>query len=48
MIWHHESPAEIAKELQTNLEYGLSQDEAASRLAEFGENRFHEKRTTSI
>ncbi len=48
MIWHHETPENIAKELQTNIESGLSQDEAASRLSEFGANRYHEKQTTSI
>ncbi len=48
MIWHHETPDNIAKELQTNIEIGLSEDEAASRLSEFGENRYHEKHTASI
>ncbi len=48
MIWHHETPDQIAKELQTNLETGLSEDEAASRLAEFGENQYHEKHTASV
>lgn len=48
MIWHHESPDNIAKELRTNIETGLSQDEAASRLADFGENRYYEKHTSSV
>ena len=48
MIWHHETPDQIAKELQTNLDTGLSEDEAASRLSEFGENQYHEKHTTSV
>lgn len=48
MIWHHESPEAIAKELETNLETGLSQEEAAERLAEYGQNRYHEKHTTPI
>ncbi len=48
MIWHHETPDNIAKELQTNLENGLSEDEAASRLSEYGHNRYREKKTVSV
>ncbi len=48
MIWHHETPDHIAKELQTNIETGLSEDEAAARLTEYGQNRYYEKPTMSI
>ncbi len=48
MIWHHESPEAIAKELETNLETGLSNEEAAERLTEYGQNRYHEKHTTPV
>lgn len=43
MIWHHETPEDIAKELQTNTQTGLSEQEAAARLKEFGHNHYHQK-----
>lgn len=43
MIWHHETPEDIANELQTNIEVGLSEEEASSRLKEFGHNHYHRK-----
>ncbi|MBQ4616796.1 MAG: cation-transporting P-type ATPase [Clostridia bacterium] len=48
MIWHHEQPENVAKELQSNLETGLSEDEALHRLEEDGHNRYFEKPTVSI
>lgn len=43
MIWHHETPQAVMLELQTDIETGLSGEEAAARLAEYGQNRYYEK-----
>ncbi len=48
MIWHHETPDAVARELQTNTEYGLSQAEATDRLEEYGHNRYREKKATPV
>lgn len=46
MIWHHETPEDVAKELMTNVETGLSEEEATTRLKEFGHNHYHQKPDT--
>lgn len=43
MIWYRSSPDQVEKELGTDLENGLSEEEAAVRLGTFGENRLNEK-----
>ncbi len=48
MIWHHELPENVAKELQSNTEHGLSHDEVAARLEEDGHNHYYEKTTVSV
>lgn len=48
MIWHHETPDAVARELQTNIEYGLSDAEAKDRLHENGHNRYREKKTSPV
>jgi len=41
-IWHTLSPLEIEKELKTNFQSGLEQEEALSRLQSFGPNKLPE------
>ncbi len=48
MIWHHETPDAVARELQTNIECGLSEAEARDRIHENGHNRYREKKTSPI
>lgn len=43
MIWHNNTTTEILQELNTEKETGLSQEMAAQRLAEYGENKLNEK-----
>lgn len=42
MTWHNLSVQDTLKELRTN-KYGLSEDEAADRLKEYGSNQTEEK-----
>ncbi len=45
---HSDSQAELLKELHTDAQTGLSAQEAATRLAEFGANRLQEKKKKTI
>ncbi len=48
MIWHHEQPENVAKELQSNIENGLSHDEVKARLEEDGHNHYYQKPSLSV
>jgi len=48
MIWHHESPDAVINELNTHAELGLTSDEAADRLSEYGHNHYREKKAVSV
>ncbi len=48
MIWHHETAESVIKEVEADLENGLSSQEASKRLKEFGANTYREKRTVSL
>jgi Ca2+-transporting ATPase len=43
LIPHHETPAEVLAQLQVDPSHGLGADEAARRLAQYGENKLPEK-----
>lgn len=45
---HYEPRAELLKALQTSQEKGLSSDQAAQRLAQYGENKLNEKKKKPI
>ncbi len=42
MDWYKQTPEEIEKSLETDLETGLSSDEAAARILKYGENKLRE------
>lgn len=44
MIWHSNTAADVLRELDTDAEGGLTQEQAAQRTREFGENRLAEKK----
>ena len=43
MIWYSSHLDDVAQELKTDLEKGLSESEAAIRLQEYGTNKLNEK-----
>lgn len=48
MIWHNSTPAQIAEELNTSIERGLSFEEVNSRLKEYGYNELNHKRKYNL
>ena len=48
MMWFTKSTQEVLKELDTNLEQGLTSQEAAKRLEEYGPNKLAEKKRKSL
>ena len=44
MIWHSNTADDVLRELDTDAEGGLTQEQAAQRTREFGENRLAEKK----
>ena len=44
MIWHNHCAAEVAAELQSDLEKGLTAERAAERLAIYGKNRLTDQK----
>ena len=46
--WHNLSPQEVAEKLNTNLERGLSSNEAAARLKQYGPNELIEREGPSF
>ena len=48
MIWYSSSLDNVAQELKTDLEKGLSENEAAIRLQEYGTNKLNEKKPRSF
>jgi len=48
VIWHHETAEAVIKEVNSDLENGLSSEEAARRLKEYGPNTYREKRKVSV
>lgn len=42
--WHNKSPEEVAALLQTDLEHGLEEEEAAARFSKWGPNELPEKK----
>ncbi|WP_062352899.1 calcium-translocating P-type ATPase, PMCA-type [Bacillus kwashiorkori] len=47
-LWYSKSTEDTVKELNTNVESGLSSQEAEKRLKEYGPNQFEEQQKTSI
>jgi len=47
-MWHNLSPQEVAEKLNTNLERGLSSNEAAARLKQYGPNELIEREGPSF
>ncbi|HEY8364785.1 MAG TPA: cation-transporting P-type ATPase, partial [Haloplasmataceae bacterium] len=47
-MWYLKSTEEVLKELNVNVETGLTEDEANRRLQEYGENKLKEKPKKSI
>ena len=47
-MWHSSSVEEIAKNLKTNINIGLSDDEAQKRFDRYGPNNLKEKKKESI
>ena len=43
-MWHSSSVEEIAKNLKTNINIGLSDDEAQKRFERYGPNNLKEKK----
>ncbi len=43
MIWYSSAPDQVMKELTTDLNSGLSEEEASERLKSFGQNKLDEK-----
>ncbi len=48
MIWYSSHLDDVAQELKTDLEKGLSESEAAIRLQEYGTNKLNEKKPRSF
>ncbi len=48
MIWHNATAAEVASELKTDLSRGLTSEEAALRLQQFGENTLKEQKKATF
>lgn len=48
MIWHSNTADDVLKELQTDSKQGLSDELAARRLQDYGENRLQEKAPVSL
>lgn len=46
--WYEKTTEEVVKELQTNIETGLTSEEAKRRLEKYGPNRFQEYKKPSI
>lgn len=44
MIWHNHCAADVAAELQSDLEKGLTAEKAAERLAIYGKNRLSDQK----
>ena len=47
-MWHTMSVEQIRRELKTNLNLGLTQEEAGERLKKYGENKLQDKKKESI
>ncbi len=47
-MWHSLSTKEVEKKLQTNLKEGLSEEEVAKRLNQYGENKLQEQKKENI
>ncbi len=48
MIWHHESPESVIREVESHATEGLTSEEAARRLSSQGPNHYREKRANSL
>ena len=48
MYWHSMSPQEVATELEVNLETGLKENEAVSRLHKYGPNELIAQKNKSV
>ena len=47
-MWETKDFNEVAKELKTNIEYGIAQDEAINRIKQYGSNELKDKKKESI
>ena len=47
-MWHSSSVEEVSKNLKTNVNIGLSEDEAQKRFERYGPNNLKEKKKESI
>lgn len=48
MNWHCKSPIDVAKELNSNLDSGLTQDEAQARIRKYGRNELATKKNKPL
>ena len=48
LIWHNSTPEQIAEELNTDINCGLSEEEANNRLKVFGLNELNHKRKLNV
>ena len=48
MLYHHLSAEQTAEKLETNLQRGLTPEQAAMKLAEYGKNRLKEKKKRTL